>query len=139
MKSHRHFRFFTMWFKYVRHLIAKFSSSNFSWFQCLLILFTASFDIFTLIEKNNKPYGETILNVKLSMFLEPWIIPKHVFFKAFLLILTFYSLCIYNFYVLIFSCMLDVSHILFLIIITSYRSRFSKFHFTNERTDTWRD
>lgn len=97
-KSHHYSRFFTTWFKFLRHLVAKFPSSNLSWFYCLLILFTASFGIFTLNRENNKPYGKTILNVESSMFLEPWIILKHILLKGFLQILTFYSLCIHNIY-----------------------------------------
>lgn len=48
-----------MWFKFLRHVTAKFPSPNFSWFQCLLILFMVSIAIFTLNRENNKPYGET--------------------------------------------------------------------------------
>lgn len=140
MKSHHYSRFFTMWFKFLRQLVAKFPSSNFSWFNCLLILLTASFCIFTLNRENNKSYGKTILNVKSSMFLEPWIIPKHILLKGFLQILNFYSLCMHNIYhLLIFSYMLDVLHVLFLIFIKSYRSGFSKFYFPSEKAKTWKD
>lgn len=126
---------FTMWFKFLRHVTAKFPSPNFSWFQCLLILFMVSIAIFTL-NRENINHMVRLLNIKLSMFLEPWIILKYVLFKDFFQILTFYSLCIFNIYhLLILSYMLDVLHILFLIFITNHRSRFSKFHFTIDTTN----
>lgn len=128
-KSHHYSRFFTTWFKFLRHLVAKFPSSNLSWFYCLLILFTASFGIFTLNRENNKPYGKTILNVESSMFLEPWIILNIYYLKASFKYWPFIH-CVYTISImLIFTYMLDVLHVLFLIYITSYRSWFSKFIF----------
>lgn len=131
IKSHHHSRFATMQFKFLKHLTAKFPSSNFSWFQCLLILSSASFGIFYFEHQNNKPYSETNLHVDLSMFLEPWVITKHILFKSFPQMLILYSLCVFNnYHLLIFSSMLDVLHILFLIFISSCWNGFSKFYFT---------